>query len=88
MVCPVPAKTANFEVVMATLDTLHLGESALIESFTDDHLSLKLIEMGCLPGETIVLKNIAPLGCPIAIEIAGYTLSMRRREASTIVIRK
>lgn len=73
---------------MATLDTLHLGESALIESFTDDHLSLKFIEMGCLPGETIVLKNIAPLGCPIAIEIAGYTLSMRKREASTIVIRK
>ncbi len=73
---------------MTTLDTLHLGESALIESFTDDQLSLKLIEMGCLPGETIVLKNIAPLGCPIAIEIAGYTLSMRRREASTIVIRK
>jgi len=73
---------------MSTLDTLHLGESAKIESFTDDVLSLKFIEMGCLPGERIVLKNIAPLGCPIAIEISGYTLSMRKQEASTIVISK
>lgn len=73
---------------MATLDTLLLGESARIESFTDDFLSLKFIEMGCLPGETITLKNVAPMGCPIAIEIAGYTLSMRKREASTIVIQK
>lgn len=71
---------------MKTLDRLHTGESAKIEAFTDDTLALKLIEMGCLPGETIKLTHIAPMGDPIAIEIAGYTLSMRKQEASTIVV--
>lgn len=71
---------------MKTLDRLHTGESAKIEAFTDDTLALKFIEMGCLPGETIKLTNIAPMGDPIAIEIAGYTLSMRKQEASTIVV--
>lgn len=70
----------------STLDTLTEGQSATIQSFTDRFLSLKLIEMGCLPGETVKLSYIAPLGDPIAIEVAGYTLSLRKQEASTVVI--
>lgn len=70
----------------STLDTLTEGQSATIRSFTDRFLSLKLIEMGCLPGETVKLSYIAPLGDPIAIEVAGYTLSLRKQEASTVVI--
>ena len=43
---------------MQTLDTLAIGQSATIKEFTDDFLSLKFIEMGCLPGEKIKLCNI------------------------------
>ncbi len=71
---------------MKTLAQLKLGESAVIKSFTDRTLALKLIEMGCLPGERITLSNIAPFGDPIAIEISGYVLSMRKEEASTVVL--
>ena len=71
---------------MQTLDTLKLGETAVIQEFKDDFLSLKLIEMGCLPGETVKLQNIAPLGDPIAIEISGYLLSLRKQEAATVVV--
>jgi len=42
--------------------------------------------MGCLPGEKITLTKIAPLGDPIAIEISGYELSLRKDEASTVVL--
>ncbi|MCC6181201.1 MAG: ferrous iron transport protein A [Bacteroidia bacterium] len=73
---------------MQTLDTLKIGQTAVIKSFTDSFLSLKLVEMGCLPGETVKLTNIAPLGDPLAIEIAGYQLSLRKQEASTVVIDK
>ncbi len=73
---------------MQTLDTLKIGQKAIIKSFTDSFLSLKLVEMGCLPGETVKLTNIAPLGDPLAIEIAGYQLSLRKQEASTVVIDK
>lgn len=72
---------------MRTLDTLTLGQTATIIDFTDDFLSLKFIEMGCLPGEKIKLANIAPLGDPIAIEVSGYLLSLRKKEASTIVVK-
>ncbi len=72
---------------MTTLDTLKLGQSATIQEFTDDFLSLKFIEMGCLPGEKIKLCHIAPLGDPIAIEVSGYLLSLRKQEAATIVVK-
>ena len=71
---------------MKTLAQLKLGESAIIKSFTNKTLALKLIEMGCLPGEKIKLSNIAPFGDPIAIEISGYVLSMRKDEASTVLL--
>ena len=69
---------------MKTLDQLKIGESAIIKSFTQRDLALKFIEMGCLPGEKVTLTKIAPLGDPIAIEVSGYELSMRKNEASTV----
>ena len=74
-------------LLMQTLDTLILGQSATIKEFTDDFLSLKFIEMGCLPGEKIKLCNIAPFGDPIAIEVSGYLLSLRKQEAATIIVK-
>ncbi len=71
---------------MSTLDTLKQGETATIQTFNDAFLSLKLIEMGCLPGETVKLAYTAPFGDPIAIEVSGYTLSLRKQEASTVVV--
>jgi len=72
---------------MITLDKLTIGQSAIIQEFKDDFLSLKFIEMGCLPGEKIKLTNIAPFGDPIAIEVSGYLLSLRKQEAATIVVK-
>ncbi len=72
---------------MLTLNSLMLGQTATIQGFTDDFLSLKFIEMGCIPGEKIKLTNIAPLGDPIAIEVSGYLLSLRKQEAETIIIK-
>lgn len=70
------------------LDMLAPGERAVIESFTDKALSLKLLEMGCSPGEEVMLEKVAPLGDPIAINISGYVLSLRRSEAATVRIRR
>ncbi|MBL7936227.1 MAG: ferrous iron transport protein A [Bacteroidia bacterium] len=71
---------------MLTLDNLKIGQSATIKNFTDDFLSLKLTEMGCLPGEIVKLTNIAPFGDPIAIEVSGYQLSLRKQEAHTVIV--
>ena len=72
---------------MITLNNLKIGQIATIIEFTDDFLSRKFMEMGCVPGEKIKISNIAPFGDPIAYEISGYLLSMRKQEASAIVIK-
>jgi len=69
------------------LSELKKGQRAVIESFTDYDLSLKLLEMGCIPGEIIELSRIAPLGDPIAISVSGYQLSLRKDEAATICVK-
>lgn len=44
------------------------------------------MEMGCIPGEEVVVEQIAPLGDPISIRIAGYSLSLRRSEAKQVIV--
>jgi len=69
-----------------TLAELPKGQSATITSFSDDRLALKLMEMGCLPGERIMLQHIAPLGCPYAFEVNGTLVSLRKSEAKLVLI--
>ncbi|GGC67849.1 hypothetical protein GCM10011387_21550 [Pedobacter quisquiliarum] len=68
------------------LSQLTPGQSGTIVEFTDLEMSVKLIEMGCLPGEVVEVERIAPLGDPIAIRVAGYQLCLRKTEASVIII--
>lgn len=68
------------------LSQLKVGEKGKVKEFTDLEMSVKLMEMGCLPGEEIKVQRIAPLGDPIAINVAGYQLSLRKREAATIIM--
>ena len=44
--------------------------------------------MGCIPGEEIVIEQVAPLGDPISVRVAGYTLSLRINEANEIIVEK
>ena len=69
------------------LSDLKRGQEGVIDSFTDYELSLKLLEMGCIPGELIRVTRIAPLGDPMAIWVSGYQLSLRKDEAATIKVR-
>lgn len=62
------------------------GEIATISGFTDDYLSVKLMEMGCIPGVSVRYNFSAPLGDPVCISILGYELSLRLEEAATISI--
>jgi ferrous iron transport protein A len=62
------------------------GEMAIISGFTDEHISVKLMEMGCLPGSAIRFNFTAPLGDPVCVSVSGYELSLRLDEASTISI--
>jgi len=68
------------------LSELKLGQKGIIKSFASQEIHLKLMEMGCLPGEEISLEQIAPLGDPVSVSVAGYTLSLRLDEAEHIIV--
>lgn len=68
------------------LTELQPGEKGVILSFKNEDLYLKLLEMGCVPGETITIERVAPLGDPISVQVAGYNLSLRQEEADSIIV--
>jgi len=62
------------------------GDVGIIAGFTDEYLSVKLMEMGCLPGISVRFNFKAPFGDPVCISVSGYELSLRLEEAATISI--
>jgi ferrous iron transport protein A len=62
------------------------GETAVISGFSDDEISVKLLEMGFLPGTVVRFNFTAPLGDPVCVSVSGLDLSLRISEASTISI--
>jgi ferrous iron transport protein A len=71
---------------MKRLSEVDAGVSVIIESIENNEIFLKLMEMGCLPGEIISVEHKAPLGGPISISVSGYLLSLRMDEADLILV--
>ena len=68
------------------LSDLRVGQPAVIKEFGRDEISIKLMEMGFIPGEVIYIEKFAPLGDPISVCVAGYSLSLRLNEAENIYV--
>jgi ferrous iron transport protein A len=71
---------------MKRLSELAVGQHAVIHSFEKDDIFIKLMEMGCVPGESVIIEQVAPMGDPISISVAGYHLSLRLNEADSIFV--
>ena len=72
---------------MIPLDQLSLGVEAEIEKIDTDKLPLKLIEMGCLPGNLISIVQKAPFNDPLYIKIDESHLAIRKETAKDIFVR-
>lgn len=68
------------------LSEIKIGKTVVIHSFESDDIFLKLMEMGCVPGEKITVDQVAPFKDPISISVAGYQLSLRLNEAEHIIV--
>ena len=73
---------------MKRLSEIKQGRTVEIVSFENTDLLLKLMEMGCIPGEKVKIEQVAPLGDPISIAVAGYSLSLRLNEAHGIFVQE
>lgn len=72
--------------MIVRLSELKPGQAGIIKEFKNNDIFLRLMEMGCVPGERIVLEQVAMLGDPISVSVAGYHLSLRINEAENILI--
>jgi len=70
-----------------TLDMMPQNVMARVASVTatDPH-SLRLMEMGVVPGAPVRVVKAAPLGDPIQICVRNYHLALRRAEAKSIIV--
>jgi len=69
---------------VATVADLRYGQKGIIKDFTEHILPVKLMELGCLPGNSVELLQIAPLNDPIYINLSGSHLAIRRSLAALI----
>ena len=72
--------------MQTTIAQLKKGQKAVIKSFDIDNIPLKLIEMGCLPGNVVELIQIAPFGDPLFLSVNESHLAIRLETAAAIEI--
>lgn len=69
---------------MISVATLKPGQRGIIKDFESDTIPIKLLELGCLPGNEVVLVQIAPLNDPLYIDVNGSHIAIRRELAQKI----
>jgi ferrous iron transport protein A len=72
--------------VNPTLDQLKIGQKGIISELKIDEIPLKLLEMGCLPGNSVELIQIAPFGDPLYFNINDSHVAIRLETAKAIEI--
>ena len=72
---------------MNTLDKARLGRKVIVENITSCELWPKLMDMGLYPGKEVCVMYKAPLGDPLAVDVGGYVLSLRKDEAGLILVK-
>jgi ferrous iron transport protein A len=73
-------------MVFCKLTELDESRSGIIRSIENEGYSLKLLEMGIIPGEKVTMDINKKKGSPLKIHIGGAFISLRWEEADCIVV--
>ena len=73
---------------MYSIADLKKGEKGIIKDVSANDIPIKLLEMGCLPGNEVEIIQLAPLLSPIYININGSRLAIRKETARLVIIDK
>lgn len=74
----------SLEVTIAQLSP---GQKGIIKEFAVDSIPVKLLELGCLPGNLVELVQVAPFKDPIYINVNGSHIAIRRDIAERIALK-
>ena len=72
--------------MQTTIADLKIGQKGIISDFNIDEIPLKLLEMGCLPGNSVELIQIAPFGCPLYFVVNDSHVAIRLETAKEITV--
>ncbi len=79
--------TDNRDIVTMALSQLKTGQKGrVVKVSTKGLVRRRIMEMGIITGTEILVKGFAPLGDPMELGIKGYNLSLRKAEASEILV--
>jgi ferrous iron transport protein A len=71
----------------ATLSDVRIGRTAVVRRVTATGPDKRrLLELGVLPGVSVKLERIGPLGEPLIVGVRGRRLSLRRCEAEQVQV--
>lgn len=68
------------------LSEIKIGDKATIVTVNTDEIPLKLLEMGCLPGNSAELIQIAPFGDPYYFTINDSHVAIRKDIANEVTV--
>jgi ferrous iron transport protein A len=70
-----------------TLDQVPVGKQVTVVRVGGEKVTRRrLLDMGLVAGETVIVQGVAPLGDPINILVKSYSLALRKREACQIMV--
>ena len=69
-----------------TIADLKKGERGVIIDSSSRDIPLKLLEMGCLPGNEVKLLQLAPFSDPLYLNVNDSFLAIRKDTAALILI--
>lgn len=75
---------------MIKITDLAPGDRVRLMSFgnTDQQYRRRLLSLGVTCGAELSIIRMAPLGCPIQIEVRGTALTLRKEEASLLILER
>jgi ferrous iron transport protein A len=70
------------------LAEMSVGDRGRVAGFKKglDNYRKKLISMGLIKGTEFTVNRVAPMGDPVEIEVRGYSLSLRKDEATALLV--
>lgn len=70
-----------------TLKDVPVGSTCVIRRLIGaGALKRRIMDMGLTKGVRVTVRKVAPLGDPIELTVRGYELSIRKDEASRILV--
>ena len=70
------------------LSNIKNNEYVIVRELKDSSFKVKMMEMGLIEGKKLQVLFSAPFGDPIAVDVDGYILSLRKEEAELVIVER